>query len=503
MLLGPGARLGRLRELLAGLGADAGWGGIDDLAELVTLASRPAVLILDADALPLEDLGFPLRALERDPGLRLRLTGSDPGSAVARRLLAKPGVAWLAWPIDVEQLAELHGPAPTVALERGVDRGPERASRDGETREQRVSSDEPLTATLPQPQHTSSQPTAARPTTSTAHGAAVRAPLSLTGIDEGLRRQVEDILGGGSGRAAEPSRPAAAVLTPRADEGARTQARESHAAGHRPAEQRGVEHRAVEQPSAERATEHGSPVARDAAPSRATTEPSEQLVPAPTPAAPWFRDQIADLADTVQRVELGHAQLRAALEGAVGGDLEERLDRLGLEFLRLVQFTRTLGYLVAPPPRGPQRIELAGQIEGQLRSARSEPDCPRFLFRAGGEAWVRSDRSLLTEAFDAVLALAQLCAGPNGTVRVEVQPGAESDIERDTVAVTIRFPAGPLASISADRVLEPYGLRRILPHLGPNSLAAARGIVEGQGGSLDLYRHPDKTLEWRAYLPGA
>ena len=45
--------------------------------------------------------------------------------------------------------------------------------------------------------------------------------------------------------------------------------------------------------------------------------------------------------------------------------------------------------------------------------------------------------------------------------------------------------------------------RRILPALGANSLAAARGILAGQGGSAELWKLPDGGLEWRVLLPSA
>lgn len=423
VLLGPGARLGRLAGWLERLGAGPPWRRLADLGALLGPLDGARVLVLDLDELSLEDLGLPLRALARHPELELRLVGTDPGSSAARRLLARPGAAWLPWPLDLEQL-ELLAPAPSEAEERGGPRGP-----------------------APQPR---------APERGTAGGpgpaAAPRAPA-----EDDIRRQVEDILGAGrpgGSRTLGATRAAAALTQPQLERGP------------------------------ERGPEPGPEPARD---------------PALPAAAPWFKDQVADLADVVQRAELGHAQLRAAAEGAVGGDLEERLARLGEEFARLVQFTRTLGYLVAPPAPGAQRIELGGQLEAQLRAMRADPGCPRFLFRAAGDAWVRSERALLTEAFDALLTLAQLCAGPEGTVRLEVRREGEAQV----LETRIRFAPGPLSSLALERIQAPYGLRRVLPELGPNSLAAARGILEGQGGQVELLRLEDGDLEWRVRLPAA
>lgn len=416
ILLGPGPRLARLEALFTRLGANLPWRRLGDLADLLGPApvgsGAPRLLLLDVDLIAPEDLGLPLRALQRHPGMGLGLLGSDSGSAAARRLLSQPGAQWLAWPLDLEQVERLLPPAPAPPPAPGPERMEERRA--------------------PAP------------------------PLPRIAQEEAIRRQVEEILGTAArpGPSPEPA--------PRAARAAATLA---------PAP------------------------TPDPAPA-----PNGSPTPAAPAAAPWFRDQVADLADVVQRAELGLAQVRAAAEGAVGGDLEERLGRLSDEFVRLVQFTRTLGYLVAAPSPGGQRIEFGALLESQLRSARSEPDCPRFLFRTAGDLWVRSDRTLLTEALDALLGLAQLCAGPEGTVRVEVQAR-----EGKTRAVEARlaFPAGPLRDLSAERILEPYGLRRVLPALGANSLAAARGILTGQGGSAELWKLPDGTLEWRVSLPAA
>ncbi len=428
ILLGPGPRLERLEALLQRLGAGLPRRRLLDLDELLAPAAEgspaPRLLLLDVDLVAPEDLGLPLRALRRHPGMSLGLLGSDSGTLAARRLLAQPGARWLAWPLDLEQI---EGILPALA----------------------------------QP----AAPTSKSPAPPAPPRGEPSLPSTPRGVqDEAIRRQVEEILG--TSPRANPSPGPAATAAPE------------------PA------------PRAARATAALAPTP----PTGTPPAPNGSPTPAPPAPAPWFRDQVADLADVVQRAELGLAQVRAAAEGAVGGDLEERLERLSEEFVRLVQFTRTLGYLVAAPPPGAQRIEFGALLEAQLRSARSEPDCPRFLFRTTGDLWVRSERSLLTEALDALLGLAQLCAGPEGTVRVEVQA---REGQGRSVEARLAFPAGPLRDLSPERILEPYGLRRILPALGANSLAAARGILVGQGGSAELWKLPDGTLEWRVILPAA
>ena len=64
-----------------------------------------------------------------------------------------------------------------------------------------------------------------------------------------------------------------------------------------------------------------------------------------------------------------------------------------------------------------------------------------------------------------------------------------------SVTARIDAPAGPLHALEPAEILEPYSFRRLLPSIGPNALAAASRILEGQGGSLVLERtdgNPDQ-----------
>lgn len=220
--------------------------------------------------------------------------------------------------------------------------------------------------------------------------------------------------------------------------------------------------------------------------------------PAPTTAtlstaSPAWREQIANLADHAQRLELA---LRAS---------EQRGDRPGGEELagevaRIVQFARTLGYLAAPPPRGEQVFDLGETLHTLVATfAQRGENAPRCQFRATGATHVRSERELLTQAFDAFFHVAHACARAGEVVRVQVRR-AEGTAGA-LAATTIEFPAGPLDGWTADRVLEPYALRRVLPDLGPNALAAAVSIVRGQGGQVTLGPASRGRLEWRVELP--
>ncbi len=67
--------------------------------------------------------------------------------------------------------------------------------------------------------------------------------------------------------------------------------------------------------------------------------------------------------------------------------------------------------------------------------------------------------------------------------------------------VTVEFSAGPLSEFEPSRVIEPYAIRRVLPDLGPNALSAARGIVAGQGGRLELENSGRGRMTWLLEMP--
>jgi hypothetical protein len=232
-------------------------------------------------------------------------------------------------------------------------------------------------------------------------------------------------------------------------------------------------------------------------PDSEATEPQEPDPPgASSPPPRWYRAQVADLADIAQRLDLALNALREQHQEADGGGeataaLDDPIERLGHDALRLVQFSRTLGYLAAPPGPGDEILRLDTLLQETMSGmADTGSGRARFLFRAEGPLEVRSDKGLLVLVLDAVLALANGAAGSEGEVRASaVEVAAEEGPSQ--AELRISFPAGPLAEIPPPEVLEPYGLRGKLPGLGPNALAAASRILEGQGGSL-LYGEGDE-----------
>lgn len=449
IVLGPGRRLAGLETLLTALGVRFA-PQLTDLGQLPALPATSRVL-LDADGIAVEDVG-----LIRRVAARIVLTGEDSGRRVVKELSRTANVHWIGWPLDLEDIATLLGPD---------------ATRAGES------------------------PRA--PATETNGAGDARAPAASRAADELAR--IEAILAmptdaEGSARST-PSATGNIDAIRRANElrdDARSAATDRRSA---PMDER------VRAEGAERAPDdecipdvHAPSVARIA-----DAPPGSSPTPRGAPALPsFFRDQVADLADIAQRIELATSALGedAPIDPALTGDVA-----------RLVQFTRTLGFLAAPPGPGEQLFDVAEALEVAVAAhVGQDEDGPRFLFRSDGPLWVRSDRELLGLAFDAYLTLARSAGRRGEIVRVQVRasdaPTADGD-ELGSGEIAIEFPAGPLAELDPARIVEPYALRRVFPMLGANALSAATSIVRGQGGRAELVRAPRGRLLWRAEISRA
>jgi hypothetical protein len=247
------------------------------------------------------------------------------------------------------------------------------------------------------------------------------------------------------------------------------------------------------------------PAERDDA---ASSEPSRAVSIRIGDAPDAFRHQVADLADIAQRIEIGLQQLRDAqsepdMSGVAGGGADDpasdALEHAARDVARLAQFARTLGYLVAPPGPGTQTFDLAELLELFLSEIRtSGPDAPRCLLRSNGALAVRSDRQLLTQAFDALFCLARNSAGRGEIVRVQAR---RDDDAGGRAVISIDFPAGRLGQMAPEEIVAPYALRTVYPELGANALSAAVRIIEGQGGRCALARELRGRMEWSVWLP--
>jgi hypothetical protein len=450
IVLGPTPRMIPLEPLIAVLQQASrnpnGGPQLRTLAELGELLntteshSQPGRLLLDADATPQTDLGFVTRFLTHHPRWQLWLCGEDDQCRVARTLLALPQTRWCGWPLDLEQLQRLLVASADTPLPSKLSVAPKREEVD-------------------RPAHTQPQPSPRGPQTK---------------LEEDLGK-IESILAGDT-LASEPS----PILehSPKApDPGELSLTHEELEAF-----QASI---AVNYPADQGTTEHETAEAVEPAPPSSDSAPPR-----------WYRSQVADLADIAQRLDLALNALREQHQEAGGGGdtsgaLDDPLERLSHDALRLVQFSRTLGYLAAPPGQGDDLLRLDTLLQETMSGmADTGSGRARFLFRAEGPVEVRSDKGLMVLVLDAVLALANGAAGPDGEVRasavkvVEEEGSAQAELR-------ISFPAGPLAEIPPPEVLEPYGLRGKLPGLGPNALAAASRILEGQGGGL-LYGEGDE-----------
>ena len=436
LLFGPGERLARLHVLLKATSPDLRARQLQDLDELASRRTDGGFLLVDADALPAEDVGYLRRFLARNESFRITLVGEDPSRRVARTLLREPRVQWLGWPPDLEDLQTFAGPSLSGLA------GSSTARR-------------------------------APPFPETAPARASRRP-ALEPAPAVEAEEIPPALDAGGDAGADPeAETAAAPAHSSEDELDRIEA-------------------ILELPEPPLEAEERGP--RKPAPHAAAQRTEAEGPP------PYFRDQVADLADLVQRIEGGLATIREGGPEASASTAErEGVDALSSDVSRLVQFTRTLSYLASAPPRGNQRFDLSELVETLVSGMpKKGPTSPRWLVRSSGPLLVHSDRELLLQVFDALFYVAEKCSGRTDIVRVQA---VESESELDLGRVTIEFAAGPLAEIDPRRVLEPYGLRRVLPDLGPNALSAAVGIVRGQGGTLELGAPARGRLSWILALP--
>ncbi|MBK7876629.1 MAG: hypothetical protein IPJ77_12930 [Planctomycetes bacterium] len=528
LIVGPGPRLAELLPVLAP-SSDGGdcvrLQPLADLASLLRPATGRARLVLDLDLLPLEDAGLVRLWLRADPARELVLAGDDATRRAARLLLGEPRARWLAWPPDLDDLKRLvRAPGAAAAEARGSHSSPpspEGPAAEPPTMDALGEELSQIEAILGAPLPRRAARTAAAE--ASAHAGGPPSPASPARPPVGAART--------PARAPEPAPPAAtpprvsappletpSFAAPRAPEHEALEEldelEELHEfeleprPGPRSLPPSASEAFAPPTASAPRAvapeTEGSPPGAsstRMPAPESAADAPgasSARAPDAPRPPAPYFQHQVADLADLAQRIELGLTQVR---EGAQASEesaelLAAPLDELTQDVARLLQFTRTLGFLVAAPGPGQQRFDLGELVDVFTRDLVARgAEGPRCLARKQGPAPVRSDRQLVAQALDALFFVASRAAAPGEIVRVKLET------DERAARLAIEFPAGPLDGLEPARILEPYALRRVLPELGANALSAAVGILRGQGGALELERKGERHLEWRVRLP--
>ena len=431
--LGPGLRLASLEPILRALGA-ASVDRLEDLGALLGPQDEGQRVLVDLQSLPTEDAGILSRWLQRNPGCILELVGGDPTRAIAQSLTLRANAHWNPWPLDTERLAMWAR---------------------GEYQES-MGTDTPLAPPLQ----------------------TERAKASRQEDPE--LRAIEKILGSMSNDEGSEA------LTPFDTETNPVVA---------PATKQSASQHLDPAPSP--APGHGAFGAgldseTDPSPEPFVDPKTPQLITTELPS--WYRDQVADLADMAQRLDLG---LRQTLEASEEAESDNALRGLSEDIMRLGQFTRTIGYLAAPPGPDGSTVDLSNLAQDFLSSLAHEEDGgPRYLFRAAPDAVVRAEKGLLVLAIDAVLAVASLASGSNGEVKVGVST------EGPTATLEVTFPAGPLARLDAPRWLEPYALHRLLPGVGPNAIPAAAAILTGQGGELTMAFDGDERT-FRVTLPCA
>jgi hypothetical protein len=247
----------------------------------------------------------------------------------------------------------------------------------------------------------------------------------------------------------------------------------------------------VRLPRAARAPAEELPPVRPALPERAI-EPPPRARAESAPAIPHLREQIAVLADIAQRLELSFGALRETKRAPEG-----ELEGMALELRRLLRFTRALSHLASPQGEGGERFELGALVEEELAALTLKARrAPRLSWRGSGKLWVRADRVAFTMALESLLVLARACAGVGETVRVEAGAGLSDDLW-----IRIDFPAGPLAGIDPEKVLDPVVLAERLREIGVEEIGAAIAILRAQGAELSAYASPGEHLLLQIRMP--
>ena len=546
IVVAPGARLALLARHLACAGAEVRQ--VEDLLDLFANTRGTRCIVVDARDLPREDLGLLRRAVQQ-AGASLVVVADDPRQGLVRELGGLHGARWLPWPPTLDDIATL-AQAPSDASDRtiaAVDGGqPPRSAGeflDGEFLDGQFVGGEfgpvadpgvdgprsarPSTAPTPRPSPSSSSiwdegvPASGLSAPLDA-GASAPAEREFASLDAELDA-IEEILS--RGRAS----PVPGLEMPRPldlrDDGPVPTARQGSdvappTSGGTPLRVPGfpdtvrlpdsmpAELAIGDEKGAPGATPQSTPAKTPPAGPGArlpeglggplSLESETQAGPAPA----WMRDQVADLADQATRLDLSLSVLTDSLGDTSEErkhDLETQVEQVRGETARLMGFARTLAFLATPPARGTQRFDVGEVLKVYVAGlAKLGPDAPRLLYRSAGPVEVLSDRGLLGVVFDALLFVARECSSRGVVVRAQVLAPKDG-----RVAIEIDFPSGPLDGRTVEHIFTPYALRRVLPNLGPNALAAAQAIVAGQGGSLSLGFLDKGRALWRLELPVA
>jgi hypothetical protein len=224
-----------------------------------------------------------------------------------------------------------------------------------------------------------------------------------------------------------------------------------------------------------------------AAPADLRPQPRPQAAPAsgaPSQAGP-LAAHLSELADLAERAQLSVA--------GVGGAESEAPPELA----RVTRLARALSFAAAPPVLSRAELELGPVVEDLLAALTLRgKKAPRFLYRGARGIRVRAARGPLASALESALLLARSCAGAGEIVRVQLGFSEEAR----AAEISVEFPAGPLAGADPTEPLS--GAAGIaLAEVGPGDFAAARAVVRGLGGSLDLAFPEAALAKLRIALP--
>lgn len=162
---------------------------------------------------------------------------------------------------------------------------------------------------------------------------------------------------------------------------------------------------------------------------------------------------------------------------------------------RLERVIRVLRAFGGPERTEAEMVDLEAEVERAWAATEAADGRPRFLLAGGGDAMVRSARHLVAEALRAVLQNAVEAAGPEGMVRVALEPQPAG------VLVSVQDGGPGIPPQHLPRVFDPFFTTKPAGAGWGMGLAVARAILGSLGGCIDASSAPGTGTTFRLWVP--
>lgn len=190
-----------------------------------------------------------------------------------------------------------------------------------------------------------------------------------------------------------------------------------------------------------------------------------------------------------ERERLGRAcQVPLAEAFAILGEMTD-------DSARLERVTRDLR-TVAGSERAPvEEVDLEAEVERAWVAAAAADGRPRFSLEGGGDTAIRSVRHLVASALGTVLQNAAEAAGPEGLVRVALEPA------RDGVLISVHDSGPDILPEQLPRIFDSFFTAKPNGAARGRGLAVTYGILHGLGGCIDATSEPGAGATFRLWMP--